>query len=128
MNVFQCLFLFPPVGPPSATNYYLFNGDIVDKGQHSVECLLLLLLYKLVYPDWVFINRGNHESALVNVRHGFQKELTLKYPTDLFLFEYFGELFKWMPVAHLINAKILVIHGGLPDWPGLSINDIRQKK
>ena len=24
-------------GPPSATNYYLFNGDIVDKGQHSIE-------------------------------------------------------------------------------------------
>ena len=63
------------VGPPSATNYYLFNGDIVDKGSYSIECLLLLLAYKLAYPHWVFINRGNHESALVNIKHGFQKEL-----------------------------------------------------
>ena len=90
--------------------------------------MLLLLLYKLVYPQWVFINRGNHESALVNIRHGFQKELLQKYPQDVFLFEFFGELFKWIPVAHLINEKIFVIHGGLPDQPDLTIDDIREKK
>ena len=90
--------------------------------------MLLLLLYKLAYPQWVFINRGNHESALVNVRHGFQKELLQKYPQDVFLFEFFGELFKWIPVAHLINDKIFVIHGGLPDQPDLTIEKIREKK
>jgi len=127
-QLYDLIKIFKLQGPPSATNYYLFNGDIVDKGQHSIECLLLLLLYKLVYPQWVFINRGNHESALVNVRHGFQKELLQKYPQDLFLFEFFGELFKWIPVAHLINDKIFVIHGGLPDQPDLKIEDIRQKK
>ena len=58
----------------------------------------------------------------------FQKELLQKYPQDLFLFEFFGELFKWIPVAHLINDKIFVIHGGLPDQPDLKIEDIRQKK
>ena len=63
------------IGQPSPTNLYLFNGDIVDKGQCSIECMLLLFVYKLTYPHYVFINRGNHESALVNVRHGFQKEI-----------------------------------------------------
>ena len=110
---------------------YLLNSKFA-KYLHSFffdfQCLLLLLLYKLVYPQWVFINRGNHESALVNVRHGFQKELLQKYPQDLFLFEFFGELFKWIPVAHLINDKIFVIHGGLPDQPDLKIEDIRQQK
>ena len=80
------------------------------------------------YPKFVFINRGNHESAIVNVRHGFQKEIQLKYPEDMFLFEFFGELFKWIPVAHLINEKILVVHGGLPNMPSLTLEDIRQKK
>ena len=45
------------VGPPSETNRYLFNGDIVDKGEMSVECILLLFLMKLAYPQWVYINR-----------------------------------------------------------------------
>ena len=127
-QLYDLIKIFKLQGPPSAVNYYLFNGDIVDKGENSIECLLLLLLYKLAYPQWVFINRGNHESALVNVRHGFQKELVQKYPQDMFLFEFIGELFRWMPVAHLVNRKIFVIHGGLPDMPDLILEDIRRKK
>ena len=100
----------------------------MDKGESSIECLLLILAYKLAYPQWVFINRGNHESAYVNVRHGFQKELLQKYPQDIFLFEFIGELFKWIPVGHLINNKILVVHGGLPQNNNLMIEDIRQIK
>ena len=44
-------------GPPSETNLYLFNGDIVDKGPMSLECILYLFLLKLSKPDHVFINR-----------------------------------------------------------------------
>lgn len=127
-QLYDLIKIFKLQGPPSASNFYLFNGDIVDKGPHSIECLLLLFLYKLAYPDWVFINRGNHEAAMVNVRHGFQKELLQKYPQDMFLFEYIGEVFRWMPVAHLISRKIFVIHGGLPNMPDLTLEDIRQKK
>ena len=72
------------LGQPSPNNLYLFNGDIVDKGQCSIECILLLLMYKLTYPDYVFINRGNHESAIVNVRHGFQKEVSTDLPIRIF--------------------------------------------
>jgi hypothetical protein len=86
------------------------------------------LVYKLAYPKSVLINRGNHESAIVNVRHGFHKEISRKYPEDFFLFEFIGEVFKWMPVAHLIQRKIFIVHGGLPDIPGLTIDDIRNKK
>lgn len=39
-------------------NPYLFNGDIVDRGDFGVECLLTLLLFKLVEPNSVHINRG----------------------------------------------------------------------
>lgn len=116
------------LGTPSATNLYLFNGDIVDKGPRSLECLLLLLAYKLAYPNYVFINRGNHESSLINARHGFQQEVMHKYPEDFFLFEFIGDIFKWMPVAHLINNKIFVVHGGLPNISGLTLGDIRDKR
>ena len=65
---------------------------------------------------------------MVNIRHGFQKELLQKYPQDIFLFEFIGELFKWIPVGHLISGKILVVHGGLPQNNNLMIEDIRQIK
>ena len=37
MNTYALILILNISGPPSATNYYLFNGDIVDKGQHSIE-------------------------------------------------------------------------------------------
>ena len=40
-------------GPPSDTNLYLFNGDIVDKGPMSLECVLYLFLLKLSRPNQV---------------------------------------------------------------------------
>lgn len=50
-------------GEPSKDNKYLFVGDFVDRGEQSVESLALFLAYKIKYPEFVFLTRGNHESA-----------------------------------------------------------------
>lgn len=52
--------------PPNAN--YLFLGDYVDRGKQSLETILLLLCYKIKFPENFFLLRGNHECA--NVTRG----------------------------------------------------------
>ncbi len=53
------LTIFRIFGSPEEKNY-LFLGDYVDRGKQSLECILLLLAYKIKYPQSFFLLRGNH--------------------------------------------------------------------
>ena len=64
---------FPgPAGPQ-----YLFNGDFVDRGTMGAEVATILLAYKMVYPDLVHLNRGNHETIMMNMNYGFIDEVPI---------------------------------------------------
>lgn len=52
MNIFEIN------GLPSETNPYLFNGDFVDRGSFSVECIFTLFGFKLLYPNHFYMSRG----------------------------------------------------------------------
>lgn len=95
--------------PPSAS--YLFLGDYVDRGKHSLETICLLLAYKIRYPDKVFLLRGNHEDAKINRIYGFYDECKRRF--NVRLWKMFTDCFNCLPVAALIDDKILCMHGGL---------------
>ncbi|XP_058084213.1 serine/threonine-protein phosphatase PP1 isozyme 3-like isoform X1 [Magnolia sinica] len=113
--------LFEYGGLPPAANY-LFLGDYVDRGKQSLETICLLLAYKIKYPENFFLLRGNHECASINRIYGFYDECKRRF--NVRLWKVFTDCFNCLPVAALIDEKILCMHGGLsPDLNNL--NQIR---
>lgn len=71
--------LFQEYGMPSTAGDityidYLFLGDYVDRGAHSLETICLLLALKIEYPRSIHLLRGNHEAADINALFGFRME------------------------------------------------------
>nr|CAI5818521.1 unnamed protein product [Callosobruchus analis] len=55
---YDLMHIFELNGLPSETNPYLFNGDFVDRGSFSVECIFTLFGFKLLYPNHFYMSRG----------------------------------------------------------------------
>ncbi|XP_063539055.1 serine/threonine-protein phosphatase 5 [Cydia strobilella] len=111
-------------GLPSETNPYLFNGDFVDRGSFSVECIFTLFSFKLLFPDHFYMSRGNHETLDMNRMYGFRGEVTSKYTSQMA--DLFTEVYNWLPLAHCINSRVLVMHGGLFSKDDITLDDIRK--
>jgi serine/threonine-protein phosphatase PP1 catalytic subunit len=102
--------IFKNYGYPPYTNY-LFLGDYVDRGKNSIETILLLLAYKIKYPENFFILRGNHESASINKVYGFFDECKRRY--NIKLYRTFNDCFNCLPICAIISDKIFCCHGGI---------------
>ncbi|XP_058812985.1 serine/threonine-protein phosphatase 5 [Topomyia yanbarensis] len=120
---YDLLNIFEINGLPSESNPYLFNGDFVDRGSFSVECIFTLFGFKLLYPNHFFLSRGNHESVNMNQMYGFTGEVIAKYSQTMS--EMFTIVYNWLPLAHCINGKVLVMHGGLFTKDNVSLDDLR---
>lgn len=108
---------------PSKENPYLFNGDFVDRGSWSVEVILVLFGFKVLYPNHFHLVRGNHETDNMNQMYGFEGEVKAKYGGNMM--ELFSEVFNWLPLAYCVNGKVLIMHGGLCEQDVVTLDDLR---
>ncbi|KAI6197540.1 Serine/threonine-protein phosphatase [Aphelenchoides besseyi] len=122
--------IFEMCGDPKNTSY-LFLGDYVDRGPHSLETICLLLCLKIRYPWRINMLRGNHECSAVNRTYGFSDECEDRFqqipinntvwgvkPVDMKgsqIWQRFQlqDVFNWLPFTALIDERILCMHGGL---------------
>ncbi|KAK3738084.1 hypothetical protein RRG08_064986 [Elysia crispata] len=108
---YDLLELFKMGGHVPDTNY-LFMGDYVDRGYHSVETISLLLTLKVRHPHRITILRGNHECRTSTQVYGFYDECLLKYGNSD-VWKQFTDLFDYLPLTALVGGKIMCLHGGL---------------
>ncbi|KAJ7963879.1 Serine/threonine protein phosphatase [Quillaja saponaria] len=120
---YDLLNIFELNGLPSNENPYLFNGDFVDRGSFSLEVILTLFAFKCMSPSAIYLARGNHESKSMNKIYGFEGEIRSKL-NETFV-ELFAEVFCYLPLAHVINEKVFVVHGGLFSVDGVKLSDLR---
>ena len=87
--------------------------------------LLVLLCLKVRYHPHVTLLRGNHEDFLCNKRYGFLEECEVRLQQgNEFYRKYILPLFQALPLAALVEKKILVCHGG-PGLHAKTLNDIQ---
>ncbi len=112
-------------GYPSASNPYLYNGDFVDRGSFSAEVIVALFCWKLAYPDRFFMSRGNHESKNMNKLYGFEGEISKKF--DKPMYDLFCEVFCYLPLCHVIENEVFLVHGGLFSVDDVKLSDLEKE-
>lgn len=90
---------------------YLFLGDYVDRGSQSIENIIFLLTLKVLYPDRIFLLRGNHETEEISTVYGLRDECIKRYGFGIY--SMLLTVFEAMPFSALIADKIFCVHGGI---------------
>lgn len=115
---------------------YIFLGDLIDRGEFSVETIIIVFLLKIIFPTNVYIIRGNHEFDYLAKQCGFysqvsssfneynslsksqntftEKLMTLKRDSPgSEVYQAFLDAFSYLPFGVRIDGKMLCIHGGI---------------
>ncbi|XP_015890694.3 serine/threonine-protein phosphatase 7 inactive homolog isoform X2 [Ziziphus jujuba] len=105
--------LFKLAGLPSENQFYVFNGNYVDKGAWGLEVFTVLLAWKVLMPSTVCLLRGNHESKHCTSRYGFEQEVRAKFGDQgEYVYNKCLECFKELPLASVIASCVYTTHGG----------------
>lgn len=108
INLLQILSKY---GSP-ARQKYLFLGNLIGYGEFSIEVILIVYLMKALFPNNIYIIRGDSEFSKSCISNGFKNELDMKYD-NCNLFPHFMKSFSMIPFAAVINRKAFCVSGGI---------------
>ena len=105
----------------NGTKNILFLGDYVDRGMYapggpnSIKNVAILLKLKTMFPNKVFLLRGNHEIEDINCLYGFSGECDKAYGDNDVkeVFDKFNSVFNYLPLAAVVDEKTFCVHGGI---------------
>ena len=109
-NIDDLLRIFERTGYPPETTY-LFLGDYVDRGDYSVEVILLLYALKVLFPKHINMIRGNHECESITAVYGFKRECYSFLSARLY--RKLVKSFASLPYAAIVNDRYFCVHGGI---------------
>ncbi|VUZ94346.1 serine/threonine protein phosphatase 8, putative [Plasmodium vivax] len=112
---------------------YVFLGNYLNRGKHSLEVICLLLSLKVLFPKHIYLLRGNHEERLLNYVNGFYADIEkkmkrniktaglIKYQEEVIeahayeLFNRVNDVLEFLPLSVLVGGNILCVHAGIGD-------------
>lgn len=111
-SIESLLRIFDERGSPKNTKY-LFLGDYVDRGRNSIEVIILLYAYKCLYPNNIYLIRGNHEFRNLTDHYGFKCECLKRMKDGEEFYNRVTNSFKFLPICAIVNDSIFCVHGGI---------------
>ncbi|KAL0680833.1 hypothetical protein Bca4012_047680 [Brassica carinata] len=107
--------IFDQSGRPSESQWFVFNGNYIGRGgSWSLEVFLVLLAWKILMPERVFLLRGSSETRVSAEELGFLKETCDRYGDQgQVLYSKCIDCFGTLPLASVVADSVYTTHGGL---------------
>ncbi|CAH8357435.1 unnamed protein product [Eruca vesicaria subsp. sativa] len=106
--------IFDQSGRPSENQWFVFSGNYIGRGSWSLEVFLVLLAWKILMPERVYLLRGSSETRVSAEELGFLKETCDRYAEQgAVLYSKCIDCFKTLPLASVISDSVYTTHGGL---------------
>eukprot|EP00792_Barthelona_sp_PAP020_P005571 TRINITY_DN2710_c0_g1_i1.p1 TRINITY_DN2710_c0_g1~~TRINITY_DN2710_c0_g1_i1.p1 ORF type:complete len:405 (+),score=113.87 TRINITY_DN2710_c0_g1_i1:86-1300(+) len=100
--------------PPKENFFIIFNGDFIDRGAYSLHTFLTLVMLRHLYPNNIFLNRGNHESVYSSFLYGYLFQLHSAYGKQgISIWTRSLKLFKSLPLITVYADAVAIVHGGI---------------
>jgi diadenosine tetraphosphatase ApaH/serine/threonine PP2A family protein phosphatase len=91
---------------------YVFLGDYLDRGPCGLECITFLITLKFLFPNNMFLLRGNHEDQSVYMIYGTYSEICKKFRDNIVLsIVMLNKIINYMSYYGIIQNKIFICHG-----------------